>query len=83
MISIDCSVLRTLTIYPHHSHIAGLKSRFYAHVGAGSKVIHPLMSKLMWSYDFFTLISSVYHRFPGRNSRKNKLWDCFFLRVSL
>lgn len=83
MISIDCSVLRTLTIYPHHSHIAGLKSRFYAHVGAGSKVIHPLMSKLMWSYDFFTLISSVYHRFSGRNSRENKLWDCFFLRVSL
>lgn len=83
MIYIDCSVLRTLTIYPHHSHIAGLKSRFYAHVGAGSKVIHPLMSKLMWSYDFFALISSVYHRFPGRNSRENKLWDCFFLRVSL
>lgn len=83
MISIDCSVLRTLTIYPHHSHIAGLKSRFYAHVGAGSKVIHPLMSELMWSYDFGTLISSVYHRFPGRNSRENKLWDCFFLHVSL
>lgn len=83
MISIDCSVLRTLTIYPHHSHIAGLKSRFYAHVGAGSKVIRPHELAHKWMYDFGTLISSVYHRFPGRNSRENKLWDCFFLRVSL
>ena len=42
MISIDCSVLRTLTIYPHHSHIAGLKSRFYAHVGRVSRSCTPL-----------------------------------------
>ena len=31
-----------------YSHIAGLSSRFYAHIGAGPKVFHPLMSKLMW-----------------------------------
>ncbi|RGG63352.1 hypothetical protein DWX28_05060 [Blautia sp. AF19-10LB] len=30
------------------SHIAGLSSHFYAHIGAGSKILHPLMSKLMW-----------------------------------
>jgi len=26
----------------------GLSSHFYAHIGAGPKVFHPLMSKLMW-----------------------------------
>ena len=31
-----------------YSHIAGLSSNFYAHIGAGPKVFHPLMSKLMW-----------------------------------
>ena len=31
-----------------HSHIVGLLSHFYAHIGAGPKVFHPLMSKLMW-----------------------------------
>ena len=31
-----------------YSHIVGLLSHFYAHIGAGSKVFHPLMSKLMW-----------------------------------
>ena len=31
-----------------YSHIVGLTSHFYAHIGAGLKVFHPLMSKLMW-----------------------------------
>lgn len=31
-----------------YSHIVGLSSHFYAHIGAGHKVIHPHMSKLMW-----------------------------------
>ena len=31
-----------------YSHIAGLTSHFYAHIGAGPKVFYPLMSKLMW-----------------------------------
>ena len=31
-----------------YSHIVGLSSHFYAHIGAGHKVIHPPMSKLMW-----------------------------------
>ena len=30
-----------------YSHIVGLSSHFYAHIGAGHKVFHPLMSKLM------------------------------------
>ncbi|MED9871980.1 MAG: hypothetical protein UFS17_08750, partial [[Ruminococcus] lactaris] len=29
------------------SHIVGLSSHFYAHIGAGQKVFHPPMSKLM------------------------------------
>ena len=33
---------------PQHSHIVGLSSHFYAHIGAGPKVFHPSMSKLMW-----------------------------------
>ena len=32
----------------HYSHIVGLSSHFYANIGAGHKVFHPLMSKLMW-----------------------------------
>ena len=36
----------------HYSHIAGLKSHFYAHIGAGPKVFHPLMSKLIWIQTF-------------------------------
>ena len=36
---------RTSTQY---SHIVGLTSPFYAHIGAGHKVFHPPMSKLMW-----------------------------------
>ena len=32
-----------------YSHIVGLSSHFYAHIGAGSKVFHPPMSKLMWA----------------------------------
>ena len=33
----------------HYSHIVGLSSHFYAHIGAGPKVFHPPMSKLMWA----------------------------------
>ena len=32
-----------------YSHIVGLSSRFYAHIGASQKVFHPLMSKLTWA----------------------------------
>ena len=32
-----------------YSHIVGLSSHFYAHIGAGPKVFHPPMSKLMWA----------------------------------
>ena len=32
---------------PQYSHIVGLSSHFYAHIGAGLKVFHPLTSKLM------------------------------------
>ena len=39
--------------HSHHptqySHIVGLSSHFYAHIGAGPKVFHPPMSKLMWA----------------------------------
>ena len=31
-----------------YSHIVGLSSHFYAHIGAGQKVFLPHMSKLMW-----------------------------------
>ena len=31
------------------SHIVGLSSHFYAHIGAGPKVFRPHMSKLMWA----------------------------------
>ena len=31
-----------------YSHIVGLASHFYAHIGAGLKVFQPPMSKLMW-----------------------------------
>ena len=60
----DCSVLRTPPILNYdacglfrathspnpaqYSHIVGYTSHFYAHIGAGPKVFHPLMSKLMW-----------------------------------
>ena len=33
---------------PQYSHIVGLSSHFYAHIGAGPQVFHPPMSKLMW-----------------------------------
>ena len=33
---------------PQYSHIVGLSSHFYAHIGSGPKVFHPPMSKLMW-----------------------------------
>jgi len=32
-----------------YSYIVGLSSHFYAHIGVGPKVFHPLMSKLMWA----------------------------------
>ena len=32
-----------------YSHIVGLSSHFYAHIGAGQKVFYPPMSKLMWA----------------------------------
>ena len=35
--------------YTQYSHIVGLSSYFYAHIGAGPKVFHPPMSKLMWA----------------------------------
>ena len=31
-----------------YSHIVGLSSHFYAHIGAGQKVFLPHISKLMW-----------------------------------
>ena len=34
---------------PQYSHIVGLSSHFYAHIGAGHKFFHPLMSTLMWA----------------------------------
>ena len=33
---------------PQYSHIVGLSSHFYAHIGAGLKVFHPPMSELTW-----------------------------------
>ena len=32
-----------------YSHIVGLSSHFYAHIGAGPKVFRSHMSKLMWA----------------------------------
>ena len=32
-----------------YSHIVGLSSHFYAHIGADHKVFRPLMSKLIWA----------------------------------
>ena len=40
-----------------YSHIVGLSSHFYAHIGAGTKVFRPTMSKLMWAKDLGTLAS--------------------------
>ena len=34
--------------YTQYSHIVGLSSHFYAHIGAGLKVFHPPMSELTW-----------------------------------
>ena len=31
-----------------YSHIVGLSSYFYAHIGAGPEVFHAYMSKLVW-----------------------------------
>ena len=45
-----CGLFRAMHSHnpPNYSHIVGLASHFYAHIGAGPKVFHPLMSKLMW-----------------------------------
>ena len=40
---------RGIIIPTQYSHIVGLSSHFYAHIGAGPKVFRPLMSKLMWA----------------------------------
>ena len=40
-----------------YSHIAKLALHFYAHIGAGLKVIPTHMSKLMWVKDLSTLAS--------------------------
>ena len=37
---------------PQYSHIVGYTSHFYAHIGAGPKAFHPLMSKIMWAQTF-------------------------------
>ena len=57
MMPTDCSVLRTITILPN-IRISRELSRFYAHIEAGPKVFHPLMSKLMCVKDLLTLASS-------------------------
>jgi len=45
-----CGLFRALHSHnpAQYSHIVGLTSHFYAHIGAGPKVFQPLMSKLMW-----------------------------------
>ena len=45
-----CGLFRALHSHNplQYSHIVGLSSHFYAHIWAGPKVFHPLMSKLMW-----------------------------------
>ena len=45
-----CGLFRALHSHnpAQYSHIVGLTSHFYAHIGVGPKVFHPLMSKLMW-----------------------------------
>ncbi|MCI5902734.1 MAG: hypothetical protein MRZ74_09425 [Blautia sp.] len=54
-----CGLFRALHSHnpTHYSHIVGLSSHFYAHIGAGPKVFHLLMSKLMWVKDLLTLVS--------------------------
>ena len=42
-------VIRYIQEQAYELHIVGLSSHFYAHIGAGHKVFHPLMSKLMWA----------------------------------
>ena len=46
-----CGLLRAPHSHnpPQYSHIVGYTSHFYAHIRAGPKVFHPLMSKLMWA----------------------------------
>ena len=48
-------------IAPQYSHIVGLSSHFYAHIGAGPKVFRPPMSKLMLAKDLLTLASILYY----------------------
>ena len=46
-----CGLLRATHSHnpTQYSHIVGLSSHVYAHIGAGPKVFHPLMRKLMWA----------------------------------
>ncbi|MGN0354994.1 MAG: hypothetical protein ACI4EI_07950 [Muricoprocola sp.] len=44
-----------------HSHIVRGSSHFYAHVGAGSKAVRPLVSKLTWAQ---TLEPWYHHLIP-------------------
>ncbi|WP_456081921.1 hypothetical protein [Mediterraneibacter sp.] len=46
-----CGLLRATHSHnpTQYSHIVGLSSHFYAHIGAGPKVFHQPMSKLMWA----------------------------------
>ncbi|RGF24297.1 hypothetical protein [Dorea hominis] len=53
MIPTDYYVLTHSRNPTHYSHIAGLKSHFYAHIGASPKVLQPLMSKLLWLQTFW------------------------------
>ena len=49
---VDAYGLLRATHFPNptqYSHIVGLSSHFYAHIGAGPKVFPPPMSKLMWA----------------------------------
>ncbi|EDY32595.1 hypothetical protein [[Ruminococcus] lactaris] len=51
LLSDACGLLRATHFHnpTQYSHIVGLSSHFYAHIGAGPKVFHPPMSKLMWA----------------------------------
>ncbi|MGN0354103.1 MAG: hypothetical protein ACI4EI_03390 [Muricoprocola sp.] len=45
-----------------YSHIVGLSSHFYAHIGAVLKIFHTSMSKLICVKDLLNLVS-LHHRF--------------------
>ena len=52
---------------PQYSHIVGYTFHFYAHIGGGPKVFHPLMSKLMW-------VLAVSHAVGLKNILRHQLW---------